>query len=158
MREALFNILGHEISGARLVDLFAGAGTVGFEALSRGAEHVTFVDSDPRAVQLVHESAVLLGCEDRCSVVRADALAWTRRRPPELARATAVFLDAPYRDDVVDSVLAALGEAPPPLVVCEHHRARVLPGRPGRLVVVRRAHYGISDLSILRPADTEAHR
>jgi 16S rRNA (guanine966-N2)-methyltransferase len=155
VREALFSILADSVVGARVVDLFAGAGTVGFEALSRGAAHATFVDSEERALAHVGATAQRFGCADRCRVIRADALQWVRTRATELGDAGIVFLDAPYRDDTIDDVLRALGEAPPPLVVCEHHRARVLPDRVGRLVVIRRVRYGITGLSVLRASDKE---
>jgi 16S rRNA (guanine966-N2)-methyltransferase len=155
VREALFNILGDEVIDAAMVDLYAGAGTVGFEALSRGAGRVTFVDRDERALALVRATAGRLDCLPSCAIVRADAAAWVRSRPRELAGAGVVFVDAPYLDDSVLDVLGGLGDAPPPLVVCEHHRARSLPARIGGLAVARRARYGITDLSILRPADME---
>ena len=155
VREALFNILGDAVLDAAVVDLFAGAGTVGFEALSRGAARVTFVDREERALGHIRATAERLGCAERCRIIRADAPGWVRSRPAELADAAIVFADAPYRDDSILSVLAALGDAPPPLVVCEHHRARLLPDRIGGLVTVRRARYGITDVSIMRPADME---
>ncbi|MBJ7608602.1 MAG: 16S rRNA (guanine(966)-N(2))-methyltransferase RsmD [Candidatus Dormibacteraeota bacterium] len=155
VREALFNILGDRVVGLAMVDLFAGSGTVGFEALSRDAAQVTFVDSDERALSLVRTTADRLGCTSSCRVVRADALAWVRSRPRELGDAALVFMDAPYRDDAMVTVLDVLGQAPPPLVVCEHHRARSLPDRIGTLAVVRRARYGITDLTILQRADME---
>jgi 16S rRNA (guanine966-N2)-methyltransferase len=155
VREALFNILGDEVVDATLVDLYAGAGTVGFEALSRGAARVTFVDRDERALALVRATADRLDCMPSCHIVRADAVSWVRGRPHQLADAGVVFIDAPYRDDSVVEVLESLGHAPPRLVVCEHHRARSLPERIGGLAVARRARYGITDLSILRPADME---
>jgi 16S rRNA (guanine966-N2)-methyltransferase len=155
VREALFNILGEAVLGARLVDLFAGAGTVGFEALSRGAGQVTFVDREERALAHVRATIQKFGCADRCRAVKDDALHWIRSWPRELGDADIVFLDAPYRGDSLDDVLRALGEVPPPLVVCEHHRDRALPGRVGGLAVIRRSRYGISDLSVLRPSGKE---
>lgn len=155
VREALFNILGDEVVDAAVVDLFAGAGTVGFEALSRGAARVTFVDRDARALALIRATAGRLECLSRCEIVGADAVAWVRSQPRRLAGADIVFVDAPYRDDSVLDVLESVGHAPPRLVVCEHHRARLLPERIGGLAVARRARYGITDLSILRPADME---
>jgi 16S rRNA (guanine966-N2)-methyltransferase len=153
VREALFNILGDRIVGARLADVFAGAGTVGFEALSRGAASALFVDRLPAALALVRRTAERLGCLDRCRLVRGDALGWVRSGAASDLAIDICFLDAPYADDVIDDVLAALGDAPPPLVVCEHHRARALPDRVGRLALVRRAHYGITDLSFLQAED-----
>lgn len=155
VREALFNILGDEVVGSSIVDLYAGAGTVGFEALSRGAALAVFVDHEARALGLVRDTAARLGCASRCRVINADAVGWVRSQPQELRAAGIVFIDAPYRDDAWIDVLTELGKAPPAAVVCEHHRARLLPDRLGGLAVVRRARYGITDLSILRPTDTE---
>ncbi len=155
VREALFNILGDEVVDATVVDLYAGAGTIGFEALSRGAGRAVFVDRDERALVHVRATAEKLQCVDRCHMVRADALRWVRSRPAQLVGVGMVFIDAPYRDDSVLAVLTALGDDPPRLVVCEHHRARSLPDRVGGLAVVRRRRYGITDLSVLRPAVME---
>lgn len=150
VREALFNILGAEIVDARVVDLYAGAGTVGFEALSRGAAHVTFVERAREPQALIAETARRLGCAERAAVVRSDVIAWLRRRPREPARAALCFLDAPYRDDELLEALRLLGELGPPLVVCEHHRARRLPARLGELVEVRQAAYGMTHLTFWR--------
>lgn len=164
VREAMFNILGDRVVGARLVDLFAGAGTVGFEALSRGAASVVFVDHQRRALAHVRDTAARLGCTARCGFVLADAVRWVRSPGAAAADTDICFVDAPYADDVVDEVLAGLGQGPPPLVVCEHHRARVLPDAIGRLALVRRTRYGITDLTFLAaqrshaPDDEETSR
>jgi 16S rRNA (guanine966-N2)-methyltransferase len=155
VREAIFNILRDEVLGADVVDLFAGAGTVGFEALARGASRVTFVDLDQRTVAKVRASGTELRWRERSRLVAAEALRWVRARPKALRDAVIVFVDAPYLDDSVVDVLEALGRAPPPVVVCEHHRARLLPDRIGGLALVRRGRYGITDLSVLRPAAME---
>jgi 16S rRNA (guanine966-N2)-methyltransferase len=149
VRQALFNILG-DVEGAAVVDLFAGAGTVGFEALSRGASRVTFVERDRPTLRLVARTAERLGCDDRCRLVAADALAWVRGRPPEVSAADLVYLDAPYRDTGVIAVLDALGAQSPPLVVCEHHRAARLPDAVGGLERVREATYGTTRLTFFR--------
>ena len=149
VRQALFNILG-DVDGAAVVDLFAGAGTVGFEALSRGAARVTFVERDRPTLRLVARTAERLGCADRCRLVAADALAWVRGRPPDLAGADLVYLDAPYRDTGAIAVLGALGAQSPPLVVCEHHRAAMLPDAVGGLERVREATYGTTRLTFFR--------
>lgn len=149
VRQALFNILG-QVGGAAVVDLYAGAGTVGFEALSRGAARVTFVEKHRPTLRLVAQTAERLGCADRCTLVTADALAWVRGRPPGIATADLVFLDAPYGDPGVLTVLDALGAQSPPLVVCEHHRAARLPDAVGGLERVREATYGTTRLSFFR--------
>jgi len=147
VRQALFDILGDRVGGAAMVDLYAGAGTVGFEALSRGAESALFVERERANAALITATAERLGCADRCRVAVAPVLSWLRREPDELAAAGLCFLDAPYRDDEVATALGLLGASPPALVVCEHHRARELPEAVGRLRRVREATYGATRLS-----------
>ena len=147
VRQALFNILGERIVGATILDLFAGAGTVSFEALSRGAERAVIVERDRGLAALIEATARRLGCSDRLCVVPADVVHWLDQQPRELERAGVCYVDAPYRDDVVMRVLELLGNSPVPLVVCEHHRGRALPTAIGRLHVVRSAVYGSTQLT-----------
>jgi 16S rRNA (guanine966-N2)-methyltransferase len=155
VRQALFNILGARVAGARVVDLYAGAGSLGFEALSRGAVHATFVDRRPQSLALIAATARRFGCEDRVELVAADAVAWLRRHPPQVGDAGICFADAPYRDDRLTAALELLGELAPALLVCEHHRARTLPAELGGLIAVRTAHYGLTDLTIYQRRELE---
>ncbi len=91
VREALFSILG-PLDGARVLDLFAGSGALGIEALSRGASSATFVDRDPRALEVVRTNLEALGLED-AAVHRRDALAYLRAAS---ATHDLVFVDPPY--------------------------------------------------------------
>jgi 16S rRNA (guanine966-N2)-methyltransferase len=106
-RETVFNWLLHDIPGARCLDLFAGSGALGFEALSRGAAHATFVDKDPRVVAALHRNRDALGAADRCTVVRSPVMAWLRRQrdPWDI-----VFLDPPYSGDQLSPVTETLLE------------------------------------------------
>jgi 16S rRNA G966 N2-methylase RsmD len=90
--------------------------------------------------------------------VRADAASWLRRNSDAVSRVELCFVDAPYNDPAVDSVLATLGEQPPRLVVCEHHRARRLPARIGGLARVRELNHGLTTLTFLQPANGTADR
>lgn len=110
VREALFSMLearGVEWTQARVLDLFAGSGSLGFEALSRGAAEVCFVESAPYAVKVIAANAKLLGVEEgRCSVRQeevAKVLAVRARSPYNV-----VFIDPPYRMDVLAHTLASL--------------------------------------------------
>jgi 16S rRNA (guanine966-N2)-methyltransferase len=150
VRKALFDILGNNIEDAVFVDLYAGTGAVAFEALSRGAQRAVAVEQDRTLLDLMRATATRFGCRDRIRIVGADAVTWVRTRPAELASADIAFLDAPYRDDTVEQALEALGSAPPPLVVCEHHRARRLPEAPGGLRRSREAHYGTTQLTFYK--------
>lgn len=93
-REALFAALG-DVSDARVLDLFAGSGALGLEALSRGADHAVFCERSPRALAALEANIATLGVEGRCTVVRGDAL----RRLDVLGDAfDVILLDPPYAD------------------------------------------------------------
>ena len=76
VREALFSMLQNDIRGARFLDLFAGSGSVGLEALSRGAAEVAFVEQAPRSLASLAQNIAMLKVEARCSTIRADVYAW----------------------------------------------------------------------------------
>jgi 16S rRNA (guanine966-N2)-methyltransferase len=98
IRETLFNWLQDVIPGARCLDLYAGSGALGFEALSRGARQVVFVDQDLRVIQQLQANAALLGTQ-QAEIAWSDALEYLancRAGPFD-----AVFLDPPFRDDVI---------------------------------------------------------
>jgi 16S rRNA (guanine966-N2)-methyltransferase len=95
VREALFSILGDRVAGARVLDLFAGSGALGIEALSRGASEATFVDSSPAAVKAVQGNLEALGAE--AEVRRADARVFLRGASGAGRHYDLVFLDPPYR-------------------------------------------------------------
>lgn len=91
VREALFSILAQRVDGARVLDLYAGTGALGIEALSRGAEHAVFVDDDPRAVDAIARNLTEIGADGE--VKRRDALAFLAQTR---ARFDLVFADPPY--------------------------------------------------------------
>lgn len=106
VRESLFNVLTQYdvIPGARVLDLFAGTGALGLEALSRGAAHATFVDSGRVAQRLIGQNVVRLRVQDRTDLIRRDA----RHLPGRTgAPFDLVFLDPPYRKDMGETALAA---------------------------------------------------
>ena len=110
VREALFSMLearGVDWPGARVLDLFAGSGSLGFEALSRGAEAACFVESAPYAAKVIAANADMLGVEPgRVSVIQQDALKALAR--PPAARFQVVFIDPPYQLNVLGAALNAL--------------------------------------------------
>lgn len=106
VREAIFNTLFSldPLEGAVVMDLFAGTGALGIEALSRGAGHCTFVDREPDAVALIESNLASLGITDRATVVRADALVHAGRIGP----VDLVLADPPYRFDALPELGAAV--------------------------------------------------
>jgi 16S rRNA (guanine966-N2)-methyltransferase len=150
VRQSVFDILGTRVVGARMLDLYAGAGTLGFEALSRGAAAVTFVERHREALAMIAKTAERFGCRDRCSIVGADVPRWVRGAAAQTVAFDLCYVDAPYQDPELERVLDLLGAAPPRLVVCEHHRAREIPETIGDLTRFREARYGLTSISFLQ--------
>ena len=129
VREALFSILGEKVEGARVLDLFAGSGALGLEALSRGAAEATFVDSAAASVAAVRANLEAVGGE--AEVRRADALRFLRAATGETRHYDLVLLDPPYR--LAERLGRELSEAlpgvlaPDALVVSESDRRAPLP-------------------------------
>jgi 16S rRNA (guanine(966)-N(2))-methyltransferase RsmD len=159
VRAACFNIMGELVVGAEVVDLFAGIGSLGLEALSRGARGVTFVELQRRRARVIEANLESLGWTGRARVVVGEALSFVRSRPEELAASRLVLLDPPYLADGPQLCLAAvrlLGELAEarsgwdPVVAVEHHRTLSVPDRVGALNCVRTARYGTTVLSLYR--------
>lgn len=107
IRETLFNWLQMDIPGARCLDLFAGSGALGFEALSRGAAQVTFLDSHSKSVQQLNANCRLLAC-GKATVLKKDALEFLRAEPEQLF--DIVFLDPPFKLDMLQESIQLLNE------------------------------------------------
>ena len=128
LRETLFNVVAARVPGARVLDLYAGTGAIGIEALSRGASHVTFVDTDTRALKLVEENLRRIGVSDRYVIIRI---------PQSLPAGSfdLAVLDPPYDEPDLTASIAAAERlvAPDGLLVLEHARRRAAPDQVGRL-------------------------
>jgi 16S rRNA (guanine966-N2)-methyltransferase len=109
VREALFSILAARIPAARVLDLFAGSGALGIEALSRGADSATFVDSAPAAIRAIEANLAALAAD--ATVRKADAVRFLSTAREAAAQYDLVFLDPPYRD--AERLAPALSEALP---------------------------------------------
>jgi 16S rRNA (guanine(966)-N(2))-methyltransferase RsmD len=149
LRETLFNILGARIEGAHVLDLFAGTGAVGLEALSRGAAHVVGVDSDRRAAALIARNVTACGRAADYTIHSGDVMAVLSRMRPERAF-DIVFLDPPYAFTGTRDVMAAAATHLSPEGVLVLERAtRVEPEVPDALARVRDVRSGDSSLTLL---------
>ena len=142
------------LAGERVVDLFAGSGALGIEALSRGAAWVDFADSDSAARATLETNLSALGLTERARVWPLALPAGLTRIAAALGAADLVLLDPPYGGSVARATLAALG-APGVLkqearLVVEHHAKDSLPGEAGRLRRVRERSYGETVVSTYR--------
>ncbi len=157
VKQTLFAILQPDIDGARFLDLFAGSGAAGIEALSRGAASAVFVEKDPGATAVIEanlRAASLFGPE--ALVVRAEALAWLARRSSSDRPFDLVIVDPPYAEtDVLTRTLAALGADDAPLspgarVVAKHFWRDRPPERIGLLASERDRRFGETALTFYR--------
>ncbi len=160
VRIALMDTLMPWLRGARVLDLFAGAGGVGLEALSRGAAHATFVERDARAVAALRANVAALGVEARARVVRDDAARALERLAREQARFDVVFLDPPYEAALTAATLAALGAGgvtgPGAIVVAQHLTKRAPAERVGALRAWRARRFGETTLTFFRADEYDA--
>lgn len=153
LRETLFNILRARVDEARVLDVCAGTGAVGLEALSRGASHVTFVEQDRRAIALIEANAATCGMSGRYTVAQRDAL--QALRAGSLGLHTIVFVDPPYAALHVPALLsAAAGHVDAGGVLVYEHGARAAaPATAGPLHLVRALRQGDSALAFYEPAE-----
>ncbi len=144
VREAIFNALGSMgvIEDANVLDLFAGSGALGLEAISRGAKHVTFVDSSPQALDVVRANIAACDCADSCTVVRSEAAAHLARNQTTY---DLVLLDPPYEFDSWAELLSGL-EAQ--TLVIESNRPIEAPAGSQ---VLRERKYGGTVVTVMAP-------
>ncbi|HVS89353.1 MAG TPA: 16S rRNA (guanine(966)-N(2))-methyltransferase RsmD [Candidatus Acidoferrum sp.] len=166
LRETLFNILGTAVAGARFVDVFAGTGAVGIEALSRGAAEVVFIENHLPAVALIRKNLESLGVRSGAIVLGTNALrglgALAAKEKGAGSTFDFVFLDPPYAAaEEYARVLRVLGSAsflaPGSVIIAEHHKKFDLPAHAGSLTRFRVLKQGDAALSFYRlgPADAE---
>ncbi|MGY4707150.1 16S rRNA (guanine(966)-N(2))-methyltransferase RsmD [Candidatus Bipolaricaulota sp. J31] len=150
VRASLFDTLGELVVDTDFLDLFAGTGAVGLEALSRGARRATFVDSSGKAIRIIRANLRKLRYEDRAEVMKADVREaivglWRRGRRFDL-----VFMGAPYSQGLTQEALEWLAAYPilreGGLVIAEVHRSEELKPRYGSLRLIRDRDYGDSRL------------
>jgi 16S rRNA (guanine966-N2)-methyltransferase len=129
LRETLFNVLGQTMAGLRVLDGFAGTGALGLEALSRGAAHVTFVEQDRRALEVLAKNVRACGGEDACAIIRDD---FVRGR---WGAFDLVLVDPPYEVGELETIVIAGAAcvAPAGRLVLEHSRRRASPESAGTL-------------------------
>jgi 16S rRNA (guanine966-N2)-methyltransferase len=146
VREAWFNALADRLPGARVLDLFAGSGALGIEALSRGAQRAHFVEADRRAAEVLRRNLSALGLEKRAGLTVGDVFAYLRRLEGAKEPFDLAVADPPYAGPEPLRLAGAFRRAPFATLLCIEHAPGVL-DREER--VVRRRRYGDTELSFL---------
>lgn len=152
VKESIFNCIQFDVAGARVLDLFAGTGQLGIEALSRGAQSALFVDKRADAVRLIRENLALCRLEESAQVVCGDSLA---QLAAQRAGFDLIFLDPPYDTTLLDEALARIAAfdilLPGGIIVAESAADKSL--APPPLCSAREYRYGKIKVTIFRRAE-----
>lgn len=149
VKEAIFSILQNDLPNSKVLDLFAGSGQLGIEAISRGAAQAVFVDTGKPAIAAIKENLEKTGFTAQGSVVMSDAAAFIKSRGASFDIA---LIDPPYGKGVIDKILPEVFAhmEPKGVVVCETDRSEVLPDVDTRFKLYREYVYGKVKLTVYR--------
>ncbi|MBQ7581131.1 MAG: 16S rRNA (guanine(966)-N(2))-methyltransferase RsmD [Clostridia bacterium] len=148
-KEAIFSAIQFEIEGTDVLDLFAGSGQLGIEAVSRGARSATFVDSSKQSIEVVRKNVASVGFDSRSKIVNAQAETFVKTAAGKYHIA---FLDPPYSRGILQSILPEVEKimAPGGIIVCEHPYGEEMPESVGRFENRRDYKYGKVAVTIYR--------
>ncbi|NLZ38139.1 MAG: 16S rRNA (guanine(966)-N(2))-methyltransferase RsmD [Firmicutes bacterium] len=159
VKESLFNIIYPLLSGALMLDIFAGTGSIGIEALSRGAEKCVFIEKNRQCVKIIAENLALCGFSDVGEIIPSDVLPALAALGRKKSKFDIIFLDPPYRSTLLVPVLAAIAEnalvAEDGIVVVEHHADDNNWWSSVQWHIKRRKKYGDTAITFLTPAKLE---
>ena len=155
VREAIFNILGQDMTGIKVLDLFAGTGILGIEALSRGAEGAVFIDKSDKAINIINKNLAHCGYQDICRVLKRDILkGFSIESLPAKLGINLVFIDPPYGKGIIHPVMEMLsgsgilaGQA---LIITESSKNDKLPERIETLLLSDTRIYGETKIDIFK--------
>lgn len=154
LREAIFNIIGPDIDGHNIVDIFAGTGAMGIEALSRGAGHAVFIDKQPLALACVRTNVEPLGAPDQWDIIRWDAGSNLRCLADRGLRFSYAFVDPPYNKHLVtralENLIASEVMRTGSLIVVEHHKQEEIEPMDKRMSLWDQRRYGKTLVTFLR--------
>lgn len=150
LRESIFNIIGPRIHGKRVLDLFAGTGAMGIEALSRGAVHAVFIDNHPQALNLIHRNIAKVKAVERGTVIAWD-IAQNLQCIHNHAVSHIIFIDPPYRRGLIQNTLNDLQPiiTATSMIVVEHDAKESLNGLPKGFLLTDQRRYGKTLVSFL---------
>lgn len=153
VREAIFNLIGQDVTGFKILDLFAGTGSLGIEALSRGASRVLFIDNSLQSIKLIKKNLARSGYEPLGFVWKKDLTKGLPLRHPMLKeKFDLIFVDPPYEKEMIPPLLRELSGrdllGSPAIAVAESFKTEMLPEVLGKLQMVKSRIYGETKISI----------
>ena len=152
LKEAIFEIIKERIKGASFLDLFAGFGSIGIEALSRGADYTLFVDKNKHAISIIYENISTAKVKDKCNILVSDSIAALEKRIKQ--KFDLIYIDPPYDYKYYGEVLKTIAEketlSAEGLIIVEHyHKTEMnLPLKP--LIISRREKYGQTAVTFIK--------
>jgi 16S rRNA (guanine966-N2)-methyltransferase len=162
VKESLFNILGNEVKGKIVLDLFAGTGNIGLEALSRGAKRVVFVEKDEDAFRCLRRNLTLCGMENRSDILRKDVFDAIDRLGGKKELFDLLFMDPPYERGLIQKTLRYVIQNKVyhdgSLLILEHNRRESLTDLPAAFKQVRQRKTGDTLISFLCPSSSPSLR
>lgn len=154
VKQALFNILGEKVADSLFLDLYAGAGGIGLEALSRGALRAFFVDDSKESLRVIKQNLEHAGLQQKAMVVAGKAESFLKKSTEQF---DFVFLDPPYKLELLP-LLNAIGDSNvlkrDGIVIAEHFKKQKSPEQAGRLCLYREARYGDTILAFYKLQET----
>ncbi len=159
VRQAVFNIIGNDISGFHIIDIFAGTGIMGIEALSRGGEWALFFDSSGSSVDLIKKNLEICGLADRGYIIKGDVEKGViRHNKLKKGNVDLAFIDPPYGKDLIPGVLEDIVKseimADNAKIITESIKFDRLPERVGDFYQVKTRHYGETKIDIYSKAES----
>ncbi|MED0756743.1 16S rRNA (guanine(966)-N(2))-methyltransferase RsmD [Aneurinibacillus thermoaerophilus] len=154
VKEAIFSMIGPYFEGGLVLDLYAGTGGLGIEALSRGAERCIFIDANRKAVHVIFQNLGTTGLRDQAEVYRNDANRALNALKKRKLSFRIVFLDPPYAEQQIESQIAMMIDyrllAPGAVIVAEHDAKDILCNRIGGVVKIKEVTYGQTTITIYK--------
>lgn len=145
VKEAVFQVLGPFFEKGIFLDLFAGSGALGIEALSRGMEHGIFVDKYPKAIHTIHRNVRKLKLEEKVEVFRTDSFRALNAAAKRRLQFDLIFLDPPYQKLNYEKLIDVIGDLQllkdDGLIYCEHNVSEPLPIQPDHFAVMKQESY-----------------
>lgn len=159
VKEAIFSMIGPYFDGGVVLDLFAGTGGLGIEALSRGMDKAIFIDADRKAIDTIQANLQTVKLSEQAEVYRNDSIRALKKLATRPLKLDLVFLDPPYvmrnMDEVVDELQQVNLVDDTTVIVIEHDASVTYPQHIGQFTCTRRAEYGDTAISIYRYATSQ---